>query len=120
MILNSISAKSVPPDSTKRFCKALQGKKRCSDTWADQNKEVLETNNSTKKPIWPPYLKDLLVQNPGAEHSDALCVDDSPVASGQRPGHLLLTVHKDGDSLLLNTDGHAVPSGQGGRTSVHQ
>lgn len=57
------------------------------------------------------YLIDFLVQNPGAEHGDALGADDRAVASGQRPGQLLLTVDDDGDAFLLHADGHAVPSG---------
>lgn len=56
-----------------------------------------------------PYLKHFLIQDSGAEDGDALCVDDGPVASGQRPGHPLLTVHDDGDALLLHADGHTMP-----------
>ena len=62
--------------------------------------------------IWLPYLKDLLIQDSGAKDSNALCVDDGLVASAERPGHLLLTVHNDGDALLVDADGYAMPSVQ--------
>ena len=55
------------------------------------------------------YLKDLLIQDSGAEDSNALCVDDGLVTSAKRPGHLLLTVHNDGDALLLHADSDAMP-----------
>lgn len=58
------------------------------------------------------YLKDFLIQNSGAKDSNALCIDDGLVTSAERPGHLLLTVHYDGDAPLLHTDGHAMPSMQ--------
>lgn len=63
---------------------------------------------------WLPYLKDFLIQDSGAKDSYALCVDDSLVASSERPGHLLLTIHNDGDTLLLHADGYTVPSVQQG------
>lgn len=62
--------------------------------------------------IWPPYLKDFLIQDSGAKDSNAFCVDDGLVTSAERPGHLLLTVHNDGDTLLLHTDSYTMPSVQ--------
>lgn len=56
------------------------------------------------------YLKDFLIQDSGAKDGDALCVDDGLVTSAERPGHLLLTVHDDGDALLLHAESHAMPS----------
>lgn len=70
---------------------------------------LIQSNSDS---TWPPYLKDFLIQDSGAKDSNALCVDDSLVASGERPGQLLLTVHNDGDSLLLHADSHAMPSVQ--------
>lgn len=64
---------------------------------------------------WPPYLKDFLIQDSGAKDSDALCVDDSLVTSAEWPGHLLLTVHNDGDALLLHAESDTMPSVQQGR-----
>ena len=69
---------------------------------------------SNRDSAWPPYLKDFLVQDSGAKDSNALCVDDSLVTSGEWPGQLLLTVHNDGDSLLLHADSHTMPSVQRG------
>lgn len=65
------------------------------------------------------YLKDFIIQDPGAKHSDALCVDDSLVTSGQRPGHFLLTIHHDGDTLLLHAESYTMPPvQQEGRSGV--
>lgn len=61
---------------------------------------------------WPPYLKDFLIQDSGAKDSNAFCVDNGLVASGEGSGHLLLTVHDDGDTLLLHADGDTMPSVQ--------
>lgn len=58
------------------------------------------------------YLKYFLIQDSGAKHSNALCVDDGLVTSAERPGHFLLTVHNDGDTLLLHTDSYTMPSMQ--------
>jgi len=58
------------------------------------------------------YLENLLIQKPGAEHSDAAGADGGTVASEERLGDLLLTVYDDGDRLLLHADGHTVPPGQ--------
>lgn len=57
----------------------------------------------------PSYLKDLLIQDSGTKDSNALSVDDGPTASPQRPGHLLLTVHDDGDALLIHTESNTMP-----------
>lgn len=57
-----------------------------------------------------PYLKDLLIQDSGPKDSDALRVDNRPVTSAERLGHLLFTVHNNGNALLLHADGHTVPS----------
>lgn len=62
----------------------------------------------------PSYLKDLLIQDSGTEDSNALSVDDSPIASPQRPGNLLLTVHDDGDALLVHAESDTMPSAQQG------
>lgn len=59
------------------------------------------------------YLEDLLIQKPGAKHGDAFGVNDGALAPREGLGDLLLTVHDDGDRLLLHTDGNAVPPGQG-------
>lgn len=64
----------------------------------------------TSKLVWFSYLKDFIIQDPGAKHSDALCVDDSLVTSAQRPGHFLLTIHYDGDALLLHAESYTMPS----------
>lgn len=64
--------------------------------------------------MWPPYLKDFLIQDSGAKDSNAFCVDDGLVASAKGPGHLLLTVHDDGDTLLLYTYSYTMPSVQHG------
>lgn len=56
------------------------------------------------------YFKDLIVQDSGAEDCNTFSVDHSLVASFKWFGHFLLTVHKDGNALLLNTDSHSVPS----------
>lgn len=58
----------------------------------------------------PSYLKDLLIQDSGSKDGDTLSVDDGPFAPLQRPGHLLLTVHDEGDALLIHAEGHAMPS----------
>jgi len=63
---------------------------------------------------WLPYFKDFLIQDSGSKDSNAFCVDDGLVASAEGPGHLLLTVHNDGDTLLLHTDGYTMPSVQQG------
>ena len=55
------------------------------------------------------YLENVLIQEPGTEHSDAVGVDGGMVAPGKRLGDLLFTVHNDGDILLLHTDSNAVP-----------
>lgn len=62
---------------------------------------------------WKVYLENLLIQDPGAEHGDAVGVDGSVVAPQELFGDPLLTVYNDGDRLLLHADGHAVPPGQG-------
>lgn len=68
--------------------------------------------------MWLCYLKDFLIQDPGAKHSDAFRVDDSLVTSGERPGHFLLTIHYDGDTLPLHAESYTMPSvrqeGRGG------
>lgn len=61
---------------------------------------------------WELYLKNLLIQDPGAEHSDAVGVDGSLVTPGERLGDLLLTVYNDSDCLLLHADSHTVPPDQ--------
>lgn len=58
------------------------------------------------------YLENFLIQNPGAEHGDAVSADGSLVTPQEVFGDLLLTVHDDGDRLLLHTDGHTVPPAQ--------
>lgn len=58
------------------------------------------------------YLENLLIQNPGAEHGDAVGADGSLVTPQEVFGGLLLTVHDDGDRLLLHADGHTVPPAQ--------
>lgn len=55
------------------------------------------------------HLENLFIQNPGAEHSDAVGVDRGIVAPQEGFGDLLLAVDNDGDSLLLHADGHAMP-----------
>lgn len=60
------------------------------------------------------HLKDLLIQDSGTEDGNALSVDDSPIASPQRPGHLLFTVHDDGDALLVHAESDTMPSAQQG------
>ena len=65
--------------------------------------------------IWPPDLKDFLVQDSGAKDSNALRVDDGLVAPGEGSGQLLLTVHNHGDALLLHADSNTMPSEQQGR-----
>lgn len=62
----------------------------------------------------PSHLKDLLIQDSGTKDSNALSVDDSPSASLQRPRHLLLTVHDDGDTLLVHAESNTMPSAQQG------
>lgn len=56
-----------------------------------------------------PHLENLFIQNPGAEHSDAVGVDGGMVAPHEVFGDLLLAVDDDGDGLLLHTDGHTMP-----------
>lgn len=70
----------------------------------------------TRSHTWPHckiYLENLLIQDPGPEHGDTVGVDGSLVTPEERLGDLLLTVDDDGDRLLLHTDGHAMPPGQG-------
>lgn len=62
----------------------------------------------------PSHLKDLLVQDSGTEDSNALSVNDGPLASPQRLGHLLLTVYDDGGALLVHAESDAMPSAQQG------
>lgn len=62
----------------------------------------------------PSHLKDLLVQDSGTEDSNALSVDDGPLASPQRLGHLLLTVYDDGGAFLVHAESDAMPSAQQG------
>lgn len=64
--------------------------------------------------ICPSHLKDLLIQDSGTKDSNALSVDDSPIASPQWPGHLLLTVHDEGDALLVHAESNTMPSAQQG------
>lgn len=58
------------------------------------------------------YLKDCVVKNSGAKDGDAFSVDDGLVASVERPDHLLLTVHNDGDGFFLHTDSNTMPPGK--------
>lgn len=58
------------------------------------------------------YLENLLIQDPGAEHSNAIGADGTVVTPEERLGDLLLTVDNDGDRLLLHTDGHTMPPGE--------
>ncbi len=62
---------------------------------------------------WKCYLENLLIQDPGAEHGNAVGVDGSVVTPEETFGDLLLTVYNDGDCLLLHTNGHTVPPGEG-------
>lgn len=71
-------------------------------------KRSLEENQLTTL-----YLEDLLIQDPGAKHGNAIGVDGSVVTPGQRLDDLLLTVYNDSDRLLLHTDSHTVPPGRG-------
>lgn len=58
-----------------------------------------------------PHLENLLIQDPGSEHGDAVGVDGGPLAPEEGFDDLLLAVDDDGDGLLLHADGHAVPPG---------
>lgn len=55
------------------------------------------------------HLKDLLIQYPGAEHDDAVDVDDGMLAAVQELGDFLFTVQNQGDVFLLHTQSHSVP-----------
>ena len=55
------------------------------------------------------YLKDIFIKDSRSKDSDALCVDDSSVTPAQWPGELLLTVHNEGHTFLLHTDGYTMP-----------
>lgn len=68
-----------------------------------------DTQNSQKPSA--PHLENLLIQDPGAEHGDAVGVDGGPLAPEEGFADLLLAVDNDGDGLLLHADGHAVPPG---------
>lgn len=71
---------------------------------------VLIKATQKSKSVWLCYLKDFIIQDPGAKHGYAFSVDDSLVTSGERPGHLLLTIHYDGDALLLHAESYTMPS----------
>lgn len=65
------------------------------------------------------HLKDLLIQDPGAEERDAVSADHGPAASLERPGPLLPTVHEDADALLFHAESHSMPPvPQRGRSKV--
>lgn len=74
--------------------------------------DTIVTDNDRASWACSSYLKDLLIQDSGTKDSDALGVDDSPIASPQRPGHLLLTVHDDGDALLIHAESDTMPPAQ--------
>lgn len=57
----------------------------------------------------PPHLKHVLVQDPGAEHDDAVGVDHGVVAAVQELGGLLLTVQDQGDVLPVDAERDSVP-----------
>lgn len=54
-------------------------------------------------------LKDLLIQYPGAEHDDAVDIDDGMLTPVQELGDFLFTVQNQGDIFLLHTQSHSVP-----------
>lgn len=73
----------------------------------------------------PTDLKHFLVQNPGAEHNDAVDVYHRVVAAVQELGRLLFTVQDQGDILLVDAESDSVPpakkqtarAGDGGQAS---
>lgn len=70
---------------------------------------IISTQLDLDSWLSPSYLKDLLIQDSGTKDSDALSVDNGPSASPQRPGHLLLTVHDDGNALLIHAESNTMP-----------
>lgn len=56
-----------------------------------------------------PHLENLLIQDAGAEHSDAVGVNGRMLTPEEGFADLLLAVDNDGDGLLLHADGHTVP-----------
>lgn len=56
-----------------------------------------------------PHLENLLIQDPGAEHGDAIGQDRRSLTPEERFADLLFAVHDDGDGLLFDADGHSVP-----------
>lgn len=79
---------------------------------SDNSTNDVDNDNDLASWACSSYLKDLLIQDSGTKDSDALGVDDSPIASPQWPGHLLLTVHDDGDALLIHAESDTMPSVQ--------
>ena len=73
----------------------------------------------------PADLKHFLIQNPGAEHDDAIDVYHRVFAAVQELGRLLFTVQDQGDILLVDAESDSVPpakkqparAGDGGRVS---
>lgn len=65
--------------------------------------------NSSRAAPCQAHLKDLLIQYPGAEHDDAVDVDDGVLAPVQELGDFLFTVQNQGDIFLLHTQSHSVP-----------
>lgn len=57
----------------------------------------------------PTDLKHFLIQNPGAEHDDAIDVYHRAVAAVQELGRLLFTVQDQGDILLVDAESDSVP-----------
>lgn len=57
----------------------------------------------------PAYLKHFLIQNPGAEHDDAVDVYHGVVTAVQEFGGLLFAVQDQGDIFLVDTESNSVP-----------
>lgn len=74
--------------------------------------------------MWPwrcslvAYLKDFLIKYPGSKHHDSSGVDDGVSAPEQPLGGPLFTVQNEGDGLPVHADGHSVPPGKEGRSSL--
>lgn len=61
------------------------------------------------QPAPPAHLKHVLVQNPRAEHNDAVSVYQGVVTAVQELGGLLFTVQDQGDILLVDAERNSMP-----------
>lgn len=103
----SVHRSRRPPEGWRRSAAAGCLPEDGGQGWT-RSETVLETPSGRAETTWT-HLENLLIEESGSEHSDAVGVDLGLVASGQGAGHLLLAVQQQSHVFLGNGESNAMP-----------